>query len=302
MKNALQIGLIGLDTSHVEAFTKVLHEEDHPFHLSGGTITIAYPGGSKDFEMSANRVGSYTDLLKEYDVEMVSSPKEVAERCDAVMITSVDGRVHLKQFQDIVASKKPIFIDKPFAIDSKSAKRIIQFADDYGTPLMSCSALRHDESLTEALHNTEAGKIIGADCYGPMQLQPTQPGLFWYGIHSVEMLYTILGTGCKQVSAYRSENHEFVVGVWKDGKIGTVRGNREGNETFGSTIHCEKGSKSISSNESQRPFYVCMLEQIIHFMKTGKPNPPPICTLEIIQFIEAANESRESGEPVEIGN
>lgn len=300
MENRVEIGLIGLDTSHVDAFTRMFHEEDHPFYIPDGKITYAYPGGSKDFELSAGRVGRYTELLKGFGVEMVDSPKEVAERCDAVMITSVDGRVHLDQFQDIAACRKPVFIDKPFTVDSKSAQKIFEIAKDNGTPLMSCSTLRYDESLTRALADDTAGKIIGVDCYGPMELQPTQPGLFWYGIHCVEMLYTILENGCEEVYAYHNENHEFVVGVWEDGRIGTVRGNREGNRSFGSAIHREKGSQSTNSSESKKPFDVCTIERVIQFMKTGRSEIQPETTLEIIRFIEAANESRQTGKSVKL--
>lgn len=299
LSNELKIGLIGLDTSHVEGFAKFLHETDHPFFVPGGKITVAYPGGSSDFELSYRRIDKYTTLLQEnYDVQIVDSLEEVANSSDAIMITSVDGRVHLEQFEAIVKYKKPIFIDKPFTVDTKSAKKIMEKAQAYKTPVMSCSPLRYDESLQNALKDHAKGSIIGADCYGPMELQPTQPGLFWYGIHAVEMLYVILGKGCRKVTSYTNKDHDFVVGEWKDGRFGTVRGNRAGNREFGSIIHRKQGTQFTNSSLSKVSFHARQNKKIIDFMKSGKTDFDPQDTIEIVRFIEAANESRESGKTV----
>lgn len=299
MNNELKIGLIGLDTSHVEGFGKFLHETDHPFYIPDGKITVAYPGGSPDFELSYSRVEKYSKLLKEkYRVKMVDSLEEVAESSDAIMITSVDGRVHLEQFMAIVEYKKPIFIDKPFTLDSHSAKQIVEKAKECGTPIMSCSPLRYDESLSLALEDNSQGEIIGSDCYGPMELQATQPGLFWYGIHAVEMLYTTLGKGCQKVTSYMNSDHDFVVGEWSDGRIGTVRGNRVGNREFGSTIHRKQGTQFTNSSLSKISFHALQNKKIIDFMKSGKSDFDANITIEITRFIEAANESRKSGKTV----
>lgn len=50
------------------------------------------------------------------------------------------------------------------------------------------------------------------DCYGPLDIQPTQRGLFWYGVHSAEMLFRTLGTGCVKVSAITSGDHDLITG------------------------------------------------------------------------------------------
>src|SRR5699024_7721782 len=146
---SLKIGIIGLDTSHVERFAETLNDSKTPSKVPKGEISVAYPGGSNDFALSYNRVGKYTDLLtKKYGVEMVDDPEQVADKSDAILIASVDGRVHLDQFQRIAPYGKPVFIDKPFSINTSSAKKIIELSEQYNVPLMSCSPLRYDESLT----------------------------------------------------------------------------------------------------------------------------------------------------------
>ncbi|MDU2242563.1 MAG: Gfo/Idh/MocA family oxidoreductase [Paenibacillus sp.] len=297
----LNIGMIGLDTSHVIAFAELLHLEDHPYHVPGGRIVYAYPGGSKDFELSASRVEPFTQTLaSQFGVRMLDSIEAVAEARDAILLESVDGRVHLEQFLKIVPYGKPVFIDKPFALSLKAAETIIEAAAKHGTRLLSCSSVRFAEGLTAELGREDEAPIIGADCYGPMNLEPTQPGLFWYGIHAADMLYAVMGRGCREVRAVASGLHESVTGIWEDGRIGTIRGNRCGNSRFGALVHRSTHSIWADVQAYGKPYYASMLEKIIAMFRGGPCPIDPEETLEIIAFIEAANASRDSGQPVRL--
>jgi predicted dehydrogenase len=299
MPTELNIGLIGLDTSHVIAFASLLNNPEQEYHVPGGRITTAFAGGSDDFELSRSRVEGFTTQLRdEYGVTIVDSPQAVAERCDAILLTSVDGRVHRDQFSQIARFGKPTFIDKPFATTSVDAIAIASLAREHSTPLMSCSSLRYAQPLVDALEETERGEIIGADCHGPMSIEPTQPGLFWYGIHSVEALIAILGPGCRQVTATTTDDHDVVCGVWGDGRIGTVRGNRKGNWHFGSTLHYAQEVRFVDSSAHPKPGYAGLLERVMQMFVSREPAVDINETVHIIRFIEAANESRVTGCPV----
>lgn len=298
---SIKIGMIGLDTSHCTAFARLLNDPDDEFHVPGGRVTVAYPGGSPDFELSWSRVKGITEELREhFDVRVVSSPEEVAERSDAILLTAVDGRVHLELFRRIAPYKKPVFIDKPFAVSFRDAREMVQIAETHQIPLMSASSLRYAEPLVAALEGME--EPFGCDCFGPMALEPTQPGLFWYGIHGVEMMYAVLGTGCIRVSAVSHPRQDVVVGEWADGRIGTFRGNREGNASFGALVHSGKGSVFADVTRSRKPYYAGLLEQVMAMFRSGSPPLDVRETLEIIRFIEAANESRVTGKPVDLGD
>ncbi|KIL40383.1 oxidoreductase [Gordoniibacillus kamchatkensis] len=301
MEQQLKIGIIGLDTSHVSAFAKLLNDPAQEYHVPGGRVAVAYPGGSPDFEMSWSRLpGFQKELVDSYGVSIVSSPEEVAEQCDAVLLLSVDGRVHMEQLRRIAPYRKPVFVDKPFAVRSDDACSMAALSTEFGFPMMSCSALRYAEALTEALHNAEQGAVIGADYYGPLDIQPTQPGFFWYGIHTAEMLYRTLGTGCRYVQTTTNADHDQVVGVWGDGRVGTIRGNRKGNKTFGGLVHREKGTQFVNTGAYAKPYYASLLERVMALFAGGKLDIAVGETLEIIRFLEAANESRETGKAVEL--
>ena len=299
MSSKFKIGIIGLDTSHVIAFTELLNDQNSEYHVPGGEISVAFPGGSEDMELSRSRVRSYTDQLRNrFGVSIAGSPEAVAEECSAILLTSVDGRVHLEQFRKVASYGRPTFVDKPFAVTSADAEAMISLAGQYSVPIMSCSALRYAEGFTQILNETDKGDIRGVDCYGPMPMQPTQPGLFWYGIHTVEMLFAALGKGCRYVVATTNADHDLVVGVWADGRIGTIRGNRTGIESFGALVHRTRKTQFAEVNAHPKPYYASLLEGIMSMYRTSQSAVDPQETLEIIKFIEAANQSREDGQPI----
>lgn len=295
----LKIGLIGLDTSHVTAFTKLLNDPSVEYHVPGGRVVVAYPGGSPDFELSIGRVEGFTNELRDnYNVAIVGSPEAVAEQSDVIMLESVDGRVHLEQFRKIAPFGKPTFVDKPFAVTTQDAQAIADLAREHSIPFMSCSSLRYAQALLEALEDNEKGAIFGADTYGPISIQPTQPGLFWYGIHTVDMLYAVLGQGCREVRAITNEEHEFVTGIWQDGRVGSVRGNQKGNYSYGALVHREKGTLLVDVGSRPKPYYASLLEAILKMFATNQLPIEPGEMIEVVRFIEAANESRVTGKVV----
>lgn len=279
------------------AFTKLLNDTNDSNYIKGGKVVIAFPGESLDFELSKNRVEKFTNKLRDtYAIKIVPSIEDVVINSDAILLESVDGAVHYEQLKEIIAWGKPIFVDKPFSINTKEAKKMVELATEYGTPLMSSSALRYSENLTRILQNSEKGEVIGADCFGPMELN--QAGYFWYGIHTVEMLFTILGQGAKSVKTVKTTDHDVLTAVWNDGRIGTVRGNRRGNNQFGAVIHFEIGSEYVNVDLDIKPYYASLLEQIMKFFVDGNTRVPLEETIEIIRFLEAATESSNNGEEV----
>jgi predicted dehydrogenase len=204
----------------------------------------------------------------------------------------------LKQFQEIAPYGKPVFIDKPMATSVVEARAIANLAKEHNIPLMTSSILRYGQPLIDALESGE--KLIGADCSGPMDLEETQPGLFWYGIHTVEMLYAALGGGCEHVTAFTTADSEFVRGVWKDGRVGTIRGSRGGSKQYCALLHGENSSRAVDVLNYPKPAYAGLLEQVLTMFQTGKAPIDIEESLEIMRFIEAANESRQSGARVSL--
>jgi len=267
--------------------------------VRGGRVVAAFAGGSPDFKLSISRVPGFTKQLeREFDVQIMVSPEAVAEAVDLVFVISADARVHREHVARTIRFRRPTFVDKSFAPSTADAKEIFRLAREANVPIMSCSALRYAEHLTSAMADSSAGPVVGCDVFGPMEIQPTQPGLFWYGIHTVETMNRVMGRGCKHVRCETTENGDVVSGVWDDGRMATVRGLRKSHTRFAATIHREKDYQFIDLSGGKRSYYAGMLEAIMRTLPNGKSDVAPEDTLEIIRFIEAANESRETGKVV----
>ena len=289
--DCLKIGMIGLDTSHCPAFVKLLNDADNEFHVPGAKVVKAFPGGSNLFSSSMNRVEGFTNELKELGVEICDSIEATAEGMDAFLLESVDGRQHFEQFKILAQYGKPIFIDKPFACCFKDAKAIVELAKEKNIPVMTASAIRYAKGI-DALH--DGSKVESCEAFGPMALLEDYRDYFWYGIHSAETLYSFMGTGCKQVQATSTDTIDMIVGLWEDGRIGTLRGNRVEAYGFGCMV-TTKGETKFAPASSEVPYYAMMLKKVVPFFQTGVSDIPIEESLEIIAFLEAASRSREQG-------
>src|SRR3954470_21275482 len=146
----LRLGIIGLDTSHSEAFVKRLNDPEHPEHVPGAQIVAAVKTFSPDMALSTSRVERFTQAVREAGVEIVGSIPELCRGVDAVMIESLDGRAHLPQAREVIAEiggSKPLFIDKPLSASLREAREIYRLAREAGTPVFTASAYRFYSSL-----------------------------------------------------------------------------------------------------------------------------------------------------------
>lgn len=283
-----RIGMIGLDTSHSTAFTKAFNDPDPSPALQGYKVVAAYPHGSRDIHSSVVRIPGYTAEVKNMGVEVVDSIKDLLKKVDVVLLLTNDGRLHADQALQVFKAGKPVYIDKPLAASLVDAIGIFEASKHYNIPMFSCSSLRYLTNMKDITENNLIGKILGADTYSPAHFEKTHPDFFWYGIHGIEALYTVMGQGCKTLSRTYTPETDKVVGVWEDNRIGTFRGTRAGKRDFGGMAFGETEIMSLGIN----PGYIPLLEDVVKFFETGIAPVKQEETLEIFTFMEAADESR----------
>lgn len=291
-----RIGIIGLDTSHSTEFTKVLNGEDASGNYGGYKVVAAYPKGSLDIESSVSRIPEYIEKVKSMGVEIVESIDELLKKTDVILLETNDGRRHLEQAIPVLKAGKTMFIDKPIAASLADGIAIFEAAKYYKTPVFSSSSLRFMSSAQDVAKG-KIGKVLGADTYSPCTIEKTHPDLFWYGIHGVEILYTVMGTGCKEVVRVHTDDSDVAAGTWEDGRIGTFRGTRKGKQSYGGTAYGENGISVLGPIQG----YQVLLAEIVKFFESGKAPVNPEETLEMLAFMEAADESkRRKGVPVKL--
>ncbi|MCD0463332.1 Gfo/Idh/MocA family protein [Roseiconus lacunae] len=294
----IRIGVIGLDTSHVPAFTKAFNVEPADPEMRNGRVVAAYPYGSRTIESSYSRIPKYTEEVKALGVEVVDSIDALLDRVDCVLLETNDGKPHLEQALQVFRAGKPTFIDKPVASNLAEVVAIYRAAEHYGVPMFSSSSLRYSEGA-QAIRNGAVGTVLGCNAFSPAATEPSHSRLFWYGIHGCESLYTCMGRGCVSVQHISTQHRELAVGTWNNGRIGTFHGMRNGSRGYGGTAFGDKGIRPIGDYGGYRPLAV----KIAEFFETKQSPIDPKETIELYAFMAAAAASdADGGHPVTIAS
>jgi predicted dehydrogenase len=284
-----RIGIIGLDTQHAPMFAADIN---NPALATGCKVVAAFTGGTPDNPWSTKYIDQYVVQIRDsLKIQIVGTIDELLKKVDGVLLESVDGRPHLEQARQVIRAKKPLFVDKPMAASLADVIEIFRLAREAGVPCWSSSSLRYCAGISSVRNDPEYGGVVGCDAWSPCPLDEHHPDFFWYGIHGVETLFTVMGPGCEKVTRVQTKDTDVAVGTWNDGRIGTFRGLRAGKEDYGCLIF---GNKKIGQGGGFTGYSPLVVE-IVKFFKSGKPPVSPEETIEIYAFMAAADESKTHG-------
>jgi predicted dehydrogenase len=288
-----RLGIVDCDTSHVVAFTARLNHVDGPEDqwVDGARVVMAVPGTS---QLSPERIPGFVERLRGWGVQIVEDPKALLGAIDGVLIESVDGSVHLERALPFLEAGLPTYVDKPFTCSVAEARQLIEMAEARKLPLFSASGLRYAPQVQQIRQDSAGlGAVFGCDVYGPGALHPRNPGWFHYGIHAVEMLYTLMGTGCETVQCIATAGAHVATGRWQDGRLATARAMRQGASSYGFAAFCAK--RTVVTAVDTTVIYRELLQRIVGMFLTGEAPLTMAELLEPIAFQEAANTSAERG-------
>lgn len=229
-----------------------------------------------------NREGgvSTDDWCAHFGVRRAKSLQEVVDTCDALVILSPDNPERHEDLSVLAATcQKPVYIDKTFAPDLATARRIFERFEKGGTPMFSSSALRFAEEFDAmAEKGLAAGAVHSVTTRGPGVMAR-------YGIHQVEMMVALMGLGITRVlvtGAPASRHYVFEYEDGRRGQMSMINGVpfQIGVQGPGGDFHCQK-MKDV--------FFKRFIDQMLMFFSNPKAIPVPRRqTLQIISAIEAA--------------
>ncbi|MDA0588492.1 MAG: Gfo/Idh/MocA family oxidoreductase [Planctomycetota bacterium] len=289
----LRLGIVDFDSSHSVEFARRFNRKTHDREqfVDGAEVVVAWPGSS---EMAPERIPGFRSEIKSLEIPLVDSWQELIGQIDAVLILSLCGAAHLERVRPFLAAGIPAFVDKPFACSVADAREMIELAESNNVTMFNASGLRFAEEVLDVERNRKTfGTVQGAITYGPAKRADGNPGLFHYGIHSVEILFELLGTGCESVMTSCTDGAEVVTGRWSDGRLGTVRGSRSGATPYGFLAYCENGV--LQRDVSTRFAYRNLCRKIIESFETETPAVSHESNLEVVQFVAASLESERRG-------
>jgi virulence factor len=284
----IKLGIVDFDTSHVVEFAKRINHQGiaEDQWVEGAKIVIGCPGES---QIAPDRIPVYKKEIQALGIPLVEKPEEMIGRVDGVMIESQQGSMHWQRAQPFLEAGLPCYIDKPFACGVADARKLVDLAVRKQVPIFSSSSLRYAPELVQFMTNPRHGKILGAVAYGPAPLDDGNPGLYHYGIHAVELLYTVMGPGCERVTCMHEKDVDVVTGQWKDGRLASVRGIRSGRSDYGCLAFTEQAVLPVAIGTQY--IYRELLKKVVEMFATRRSPMNISVTVEIVAFIEAALKS-----------
>ena len=229
------------------------------------------------------------ELAAVFDIERVAdSLEEAAQDVDGVIITDDGTLRHQQRAPFFIERGIPTFIDKPLSDNMAEAQAIVSLAARCSTPLMSCSALRFAKETADLRAAPEQlGRIELATtvCAGD---------LHYYGIHALELAYSILGPGIRAVHNVGEADRNIIKISYHDGRVLMLMVSTKISYLFQLNLYGSESWQEIVVTDGGA-FYANMLRAVVRMCETRQAPIPAAETLEIIKVLVMAQASLETG-------
>ena len=290
MTDEFTLGVIGLDTSHTIAFTRLIQGEDDSEQAVRGLRIRRCMRFPSPFQSEPDQDKRQAQL-EQWGVEVSTSLDDTVRDVDGILLELNDPAMHLHYVRRIADLGKPVFLDKPLAANLDEGRQIVALAADRNLPLWSSSSLRFLDTLDEArkaVGNPEFGSFFGA-----LGKAAAGSDLIWYGVHTVEMQVAAMGTGAASVRAHQDSRGIVQTVQYADGRRAVTECN-QGAYFYGGRLQSKDTVRHFDSCSSES-LYVNLLTRIRAFFLTGTVPVPLAETLEVQAILDAGERSLASG-------
>ncbi len=254
------------------------HANNYPNWIRNSSRKDQFELGLAWQEMTPPGKRSLEAWCQEFGMQPAASAAQVVEESDCIVVLSPDNPERHEDLCDLpLRSGKTVYVDKTFAPDLATAKRLFAKAEEHQTPMFSCSALRYVEAVEKAVQEVKGVSFVGTR--GPGE---------WanYPIHQFEPLVMLLGTGATRVMSVGTEQARSLVIDYPDGRRGSLL--QTNDHPFGFTVQHAGGTLVLSD---MGDFFPRFIEAMLAFFQTGQPPVPKEQTLEVMALIEAGSKA-----------
>jgi predicted dehydrogenase len=285
----LRIGAIGVDSSHLPEFSRRMAD----LFSAGSTrcrVTSFFDDGNH--HLPEADVQKWKEKTLALGATEASSIDSLLDQVDGVMVLAVSGNSHYELALPSLHRGLPTYIDKPLTCNLEQARSLVSVAAKTGARCYSASSLRFATEIPK-LDRDKLGQLHAIDAYGPGELNPDMEGLFFYGVHTIEMVDAIWGPGVARVRCETSPDRDLVDLHYKDGRHAHLRLERQGAYEFGATVHGSKGVESFKVDFAE--VYNNLILGMTRFFETGIAPVDIRDILENIAVMSAGNLSMAEG-------
>jgi len=219
---------------------------------------------------------------------IVSRPEDVIGHVDAVVIATDDGNDHVRRARPFIEAGLPVFIDKPMATNLADLRQFVQWHRD-GKMMLSTSGMRYAPEMR--LSDEQCTDI------GDLRWVTSFTCKTWerYGIHALEAVEPLLGTGFRTVQAHAEAGGDVMHITHRRGISLTIGALWDAYGSFGAVhLYGTKGDLALKLADTYNAFR-SQLVAFIDMLHTGARPLQFDETVELMAVIIAGIRSREQG-------
>ncbi len=284
----MRIGIVGAENSHCAHIAKSLNLEKD---LPGWEVSHVW-GETDEFAAKAAKEGGIPTIVQDY-TEMIG-------QVDGVVVDHRDGKYHLPAARSFVAAGVPVFVDKPFCTDLEEGIEFVRFARMKKTPITCFSVISLQSSV---LGFNEAAKKLGrlraVVTAGPCDVESEYGGVFFYGIHQVEMVCNLLNMDPVEVRTTREGDKAVATVTFKDGPIVTFVLLKDF-WTPGFTASAFGEGAHFAELPFDEKMYLAGIKMFCEMFQTKREPLPPVAYLRPVAILAAMQESLQTGAPASV--
>ena len=282
------IGIVGAENSHTVAIAKTINIDQL---VSGFSVTHVW-GETPDDAKDAQERGLIPNIVED--------PEDMIGQVDAAIVDHRHPKYHLPAVRPLLEAKIPLFVDKPFCYRLDEGKDFLARARELDVPVCSFSVLPKQTSFAQLQEDVrELGRIISVVSTGPCDIDSEYGGVFFYGIHQVDMVVRLLDQDITHVQLNRGEQNHTATLYSASGAISTMNLVGEGRVGFHVSVIGEKGRTDRVIGYDENTYLTGVLD-FCRMFSTGETDETDGSILTPVAVLEALEKSQESGEKVEV--
>ncbi len=285
----MRIGIVGSENSHTIHIAKSLNIDRE---VPGCEVTHVW-GETEELARKAAEEGRIPNI--------VADPPDMIGQVDAVLVDHRHGKYHLPAARPFVEAGIPVFVDKPFCTSLAEGVEFVRFARARGVPITSYSVLSLQQSAVRfAEEMKKLGRLRALVTAGPAEIDSEYGGVFFYAIHQVDLICTLLDAVPVQVSTVRHGDDGVATITFEEGPIAVVNCLKDWWAAGFVATACGDEGVQHSPLPFDEKMYLAGIKRFCEMFETGKEPVPPRAYLQPVAILEAMQKSFDTGQPVAV--
>jgi predicted dehydrogenase len=284
----MNLGIIGAENSHAAAIAEALNIRKV---VKGFAVTHIW-GERPELAAATARQGRIANI--------VDNPIDMLGKIDCLMVDHRDGKYHVAAARPFARAGLPIFIDKPLSTSLASAKSFLKFCAAHHAPVITCSAVPHQQAVKEVKREmAKLGRLKAIYTAGPGDYKSPYSGIWFYGQHQADLVVELIGPNPTSASMTANGTDSTAVLNYPDNLTVSMNFIAADVKTFCVTVVGSKGviHKAIAYDADP---YMTTNKLFTSMFKTGKMPFSHQRMLAPIAILEAMDRSLSANRPAKV--